>query len=50
MFFDMYGGLSKVNYCELIDSKCVPNLVSVNFIVNDIFTCSLSFPSTLYEF
>jgi hypothetical protein len=46
VFFDMYGGQRKVNYSELIGSKCLSNLKSVNFILNDIFICSLSFRST----
>ena len=42
----MYGGQRKVNYSELIGSRCLPHLSSVNFIPSDIFICSLSFPST----
>ena len=40
------GGQRKVNYSELIGSKYLLNLSSVNFIPSDIFIRSLSFPST----
>jgi hypothetical protein len=50
MFFDMYGGQRKVNYSELVCSKCLPNLKSVDFILSDIFICSLSFHSQVLEF
>jgi hypothetical protein len=45
MLFEMYGGQRTVNYSELIGSKCLPNLNSVNFMPSDIFICTLSFSS-----